>query len=67
MIGSACLHDALKGLVFQKIGAVVAQARIGGEPGDAHWKLVQYMESRLVQTGSSNSTEMQALCGMKVK
>lgn len=66
-ISSTCLHGALEGSVFRKIGTVVAQAGIRGEPGGAHWKLVQYMKSLLVQTGSNNSTEMQGLCCIKVK
>lgn len=67
MTGRACLCDALEGSVFQKIGAVVAQAGIGGEPGGAHWKLVQYMKSLIEQAGSASSAEMQGLCCMKVK
>lgn len=63
--GSVCLHGALEGSVFQKIGVLVAQAGIGGEPGDAHWKLVWYMKGLPVQTGSNNSTEMQGARGDK--
>lgn len=65
MTGSACLHGALEGSVFQKIGGVVAQAGIRGEPGRAHWKLVQYMKSLVAKTGSNNSTEMQRLVAQR--
>lgn len=67
LTGHTCLCDALEESVFQKVGAIVAQAGIGGEPGGAHWKLVQYMKSLIAQAGSANSTEMQGLCCMKVK
>lgn len=43
-----CLHGVVEGSAFQKTGEVLAQAGFRGEPAGAHWKLIQYIESPVV-------------------